>query len=61
MLIAVVEQLPETQLVVINAIYWERLSQGQLAVRLAITQQAVQRRHARALRRIREALDGGGP
>jgi RNA polymerase sigma factor (sigma-70 family) len=61
MLIAVVEQLPDTQLVVINAIYWEQLSQGQLAAELGITQQAIQRRHKRALRRIKEGLNGGGP
>jgi DNA-directed RNA polymerase specialized sigma subunit len=61
LLIEIVEQLPETQLVVINAIYWERVSQGRLAVRLGISQQAIGRRHRRALERIRRAMNGGGP
>ena len=56
----VIEQLPATQLVVINGIYWERISQARLARRLGVSQQAVGRRHARALARIRRTLDHGG-
>ena len=45
---------------VINALYWEQLTQGELAVRLEISQQAISRRRQRAFRRIEEALNGGG-
>jgi DNA-directed RNA polymerase specialized sigma24 family protein len=58
-LIEIVEALPPTQLVVINGLYWERVSQGLLAQRLGVSQQAVGRRHGRALARIRRALNGG--
>jgi RNA polymerase sigma factor (sigma-70 family) len=61
MLVEIVEALPASQLVVINAIYWERLSQGQLARRLDISQQAVGRRHRRALAAIRRTMNGGAP
>lgn len=56
----IIEGLPATQLVVINGIYWERLSQGRLGRRLEISQQAVSGRHARALATIRRKLNGGG-
>jgi DNA-directed RNA polymerase specialized sigma subunit len=59
LLIEVVEGLPETQLLVINGLYWEQVSQGKLALRLGVSQQAVGRRHARALASIRRKLNGG--
>jgi RNA polymerase sigma factor (sigma-70 family) len=59
-LVDIIEALPPTQLVVINGLYWERVTQGQLAARLGVSQQALSRRHARALERIRRSLNGGG-
>jgi RNA polymerase sigma factor (sigma-70 family) len=58
---AAVEGLPGTQQDVINALYWEQLSQGMLARRLGISQQAVSRRHTRALHKIARLLDGNQP
>jgi DNA-directed RNA polymerase specialized sigma24 family protein len=59
-LLAVVEALPPTQLDVINGLYWEHVSQGRLALRLGVSQQAIGRRHRRALASIRRSLNGGG-
>jgi DNA-directed RNA polymerase specialized sigma24 family protein len=60
-LIAIIEELPATQLDVINALYWERITQGMLALRLGVSQQAIGRRHARALASIRRRLNGDHP
>lgn len=59
-LVDIIEALPATQLVVLEGIYWERLSQGKLALRLSVSQQAIGRRHARALASIRRQLNGNG-
>lgn len=56
-----IDALPASQRDVINGLYWERLSQGMLARRLGVKQQAISRRHARAVATIRRTLNGGRP
>lgn len=53
------EQLPLGQRVVVEGLFWEQVSQSELAAREQVTQQAIARRKHRALNSLRRTLNGG--
>ena len=59
-LVDVIETLTPKQQEVVNAIFWERVTQPALADRLGINQSNVSRRLSRAMAVIRKALEDGG-
>lgn len=56
-----VELLTPTQRLVIEGIFWERVSQAELARREHVSQQAIAHRKRRAIQSLRRTLNGGHP
>jgi len=55
--VTALEQLPSIHRSVLERLFWERMSQRELAAELGISQPAVHKRKQRALEALREVLN----